>query len=65
MVLTEREYIDVLDNHQLIMIFVKDRAIDQIPYVLLVALSEVQHSFRVSLGGLTETFALGVLTNAF
>lgn len=65
MVLAKRKNVNVLDNDQLVMVLVEDGAVDQVPNVLLVALGEVQHGLGISLGGLTKTFSLGVLSDTF
>lgn len=45
------------------MVFVENGSIDQIPNVLLVALSEVEHGLGVSLGGLAKTLSLRIFAN--
>jgi hypothetical protein len=65
MVLTQGEDIDVFHNDQFIVILMENRSVDQIPNIFLVALGEVEHGLRVSLGGLAEPFSLWVFSNAF
>lgn len=47
-VFTQREHLDILDNNQLIMIFVEDCGIDKIPDVFFVSLCEIHHGLGVS-----------------
>lgn len=49
MVFTQREHLNILNNNQLIVVFVEDCAIDEIPDVLFVPLCEIHHGFGVSL----------------
>jgi hypothetical protein len=63
--LAQGEDIDILDNHQLIVVLVEDRTVHQVPDILLVALGEVKHGLGVSQGGLAETLTLWVLSNTF
>ncbi len=48
-VLTERVDLDVLYYHQLVVIFVEDCAVDDIPQILLVAFCEPHHRFCIPL----------------
>ena len=59
-VLAEREHLDILDHHQLVMVLVKHRPVDQVSHVLFVALGEEQHSLGVSLGRASESLSLRV-----
>lgn len=62
-VFTERKDVDVLDNDQLIVVLVEDRAVHQIPNVLLVALGEVKHGLGISLGGLAKSLSFRIFAN--
>jgi hypothetical protein len=64
-VLAKREDINILDNHQLIMVLVEDGAIHQVPHILLVTLGEVKHSFGISHWGFAETLPFWIFSNAF
>ena len=63
-VLAKRENIDILDDHQLIVIFVEDRTVHQVPHVLLVALGEVKHGLGISHGSFPETLTLRIFSDA-
>lgn len=65
MVLAQREHLDILDDNQLIVIFMENSTVDEIPNILLVSLCEVKHSLGVSLGRLPQSFSLRVLSDAF
>jgi hypothetical protein len=62
--LTKREDFYILDNHKLIVIFVKDCTIDKVSYVLLVAFCEIHQCFCISFRCLSQTFSFWVLSNA-
>jgi hypothetical protein len=59
-VLAQRVHLDILDNDQLIMIFVEDRAVDQIPHVLLIPLREIEHRLRVPLRCLAQALPVRI-----
>lgn len=63
MVLAQREHLDILDNHQLVMILMEDRTIDKIPYILLIALGKVEHGLGISLWGLAQALSFRVLSD--
>jgi len=49
MVLAQAEYLDVFDDDQFVVIFMKYSAVDDIPQIFLVALREEHHCFGVTL----------------
>ena len=61
MVFTQRIHLDILDNNQLIMVLVEDRAIDQVPHVLLITLGEIEHRLCVPGRSLPKPFSLRIL----
>lgn len=65
MVLAHREDIDVLDNNQLIVVLVEDSVVDQVPNILFVALSEIEHGLGISHGGLAKSLSFRVLADTF
>jgi hypothetical protein len=65
MMLTETEYLNILDHHQLIVIFMEHGTVDQIPYVLLVSFCEKHECLRVALRCFAEAFAVRVFADAF
>ena len=64
-VFTEAEDLDIFDNHQFVVVLVKDSTIDQIPHILFVAFREVHESFRVPFRRSAQTFSLRVLADTF
>lgn len=62
---TEGEDVNILDNHQFVMVLVEDCPIHQVPDVLLVALGEVKHGLGISLGGLAKTLTFRILADTF
>lgn len=65
MVLAETEDLNVLDDDQLVVIFVKDGAVNDVSQVLLVTLCEVHHGFCIAFRSAMETFSFGILADAF
>ena len=62
-VFAQRKHLDILDNHQLVVIFMENCAVDEVPDILLVTLSEVEHGLGISLGRLAQTFSFRVLSD--
>lgn len=63
--LAHREDVDVLDDDQLIVILVEDSVVDQVPNILLIALSEIEHGLGISHGGFPKSLSFRVLTDTF
>jgi len=64
MVLTQTENFNILHDNQLIVIFMKDCPVNQIPDILLIPLREKHKRFRIPFGSFAETFAFGILADA-
>jgi len=64
-VLAETEDLNVLYNDQLVVVLVKDGAVDYVPEILFVAFCEEHHCFCVSLRSAMQTLSVGVFTDAF
>ena len=62
MMLAQRKDLDIFDNDELIMIFVEDSPIDQIPDVLLIAFRKVEHGFCIALRRPSQTLPGWVLS---
>lgn len=60
MMLAKRKDLNVLHNDELIVVLVKNCAIDDVKKILLVSLCEKQHGFRIALRSLEKTLAVGV-----
>lgn len=60
-----REDVNILDDDQLIVVLVEDSIVDQVPNILLVALSEIEHGFGIPQGGLAKSFSFRILADAF
>lgn len=65
MVLAKTKYLDVLHDNKLIVPFVEDSVINNIPHILLVTFCEEQHSFRISLWCTKQSFTIRVFANTF
>ena len=63
--LTQGKHIDILHYDQLVMVFVENCAVDQVPHILLITLGEVKHGLGVPFRGLSKTLTLGIFTNTF
>jgi len=63
MMLAKTENFNVLYDDELIVIFVEDSAINNVPQVLLVALGKVHHSFCITFGSTVKTLPLGILSD--
>jgi hypothetical protein len=59
------EDLDVFNNHQFIMSFMKDRAVNNIPHILLVALCKEKHRLSISFRCSKEPFTGGVFAETF
>lgn len=64
MVLAKTENFNVLDNDQLVVVLVENRAIDNVPQILFITLCEIHHSFCVTLGRTMKTLSFRVLADA-
>ncbi len=51
-VLAQTEYLNVLDDDELVVVLVEDCAVNEVSHVLFVALGEVHQGFGVAFGGL-------------
>jgi hypothetical protein len=65
MVLAKRRELNIFHDYQLVMIFVKHRAVHDGVQVLFVAFCKEEHCLRIALWCIKQTFSVGVLTNAF
>jgi hypothetical protein len=65
MMLAEGEDLNVLDDNELIVIFMEDGAIDNVSEVLLIALGKEEHSLGVPLGRLEDTLSVRIFTHTF
>jgi hypothetical protein len=63
-VFAQAKYINVLDNHHLVVAFVEDSSVDNVTHVLLVALGEEQHRFGIPLRRGQQTLSIRILANA-
>jgi hypothetical protein len=63
MVLAKTENLNVLYDDELVVIFVEDSAVNNVPQVLLVALGKVHHSFCITLRSTMETLSFRVFSN--
>lgn len=63
--LAKAVHLDILDNHQLIVILVEDSTIHDIAKILLVPLGEEHHRLGVSLGRPMQAFSVGIFADAF
>jgi hypothetical protein len=62
--LAETEDLDILYDDKLIVIFMKDGAVNNVSQVLLVAFGKVHHSFCITFGGAVKTLSFRVLSDA-
>lgn len=60
MMFAQGEDLDIFDNDQLIVIFVKHGPIHQITDVLLVALGEEEHGFGISFWRTSKSFPIWI-----
>jgi hypothetical protein len=65
MMFAQREQLNILDNYQLIMVFVKDRPVHKVANVLLISFREEKYGFSVSLWCASQPFPFYILANAF
>lgn len=63
--LAKTEDFNVLDNDELIVVFVEHRAVHDISQILLITFCEEHHSFCVPLGGTVQSLSIWVLANTF
>ena len=62
--LAKAEHLDVLDDHHLVVIHAEQRALQDLLWVLAVALGEVLQRLRVAFRGLGQSFAVRLLAQA-
>lgn len=65
MMFAQGENLDIFDNDQLIVIFMKHCPIHQIADVLLVALGEKEHGFGISFWRTPKSFTLRIFAYTF
>ncbi|KAH6606961.1 hypothetical protein Trco_006114 [Trichoderma cornu-damae] len=65
MMLADRKHIYVFDNDHLVVAFLENRSVHNVPYVLLISLREIQHGVGVSLRGGQKPLPVRVLSDAF
>lgn len=65
MVLAQGEDLNVLYNHELVVILVEYSAINNVAQILFVALCEEQQRFRVPVWRRQQALAVGILADAF
>lgn len=63
MVLAKTENLNVLHDNKLIVIFMEDSAVNNVPEVLLIALGKVHHSFCITFGCTMKTLSFRVLSD--
>lgn len=63
--LAETEDLDVLYDDELIVIFVEDSAINNVPQILFVTFGEVHHSLCIALRRTMKALSFWVFSNAF
>lgn len=64
-VLAKRKDLNILDNYQLVMVFMKHSIVHNISQVLFITLSEVHHGFGVTFRCLEEALSVWILTDTF
>lgn len=64
-VLAHREDLDVLDDHELVVVFGEDGVVDDALEVLFVAFGEVEHGLCVARWSVQEALTVGVFADAF
>lgn len=65
MVLAQGENFNVLDNDELVMIFVEYSAVDDVAKILLIAFREEHHGFCISLWCVMQAFPIWIFSYTF
>ena len=63
--LAETINLDILHNHQLIVILMEDSAVNDVSQVLLIAFREEHHCLCVSFGSTVQALSIWIFANAF